>query len=359
MVMALAAVVASLGAGSAEAATAPANAPVLTSAPYAWPATFRWTPGADPANASQGVYRSSGECTQPPAAGGPIMTGLPAAQTDFTAGPVDGIYCYTIRTTDLAGGTATSPGLTVAFDRVAPTATIAVAGANGGASVAGAVRVTGGGTDAVSGVASSVLRVGVVGACPAGPVIGTTWDTTGYANGTYDVCNVVTDNAGHSATARVTVTVSNALQPAAAASAAPGGAVPAVVPRASPVELAPPAAPTRLTLVLGRARSGATTIPLRLRWTNPADPDLARVSVILNPKRAPRDPADGRVVYSGLETAVGFTLRVGQTAHVALFAYDRSGAFSTPARRVVSLAPLVPLRPVDGRVVERAPRRTG
>ncbi len=110
MVMTVALVIASLWSVAAEAATAPSNAPVLTSAPYAWPGTFHWTPGADPTNASQGVYRSSGVCTQPPAQGGPIQTGLPPTQTDFTAGPVDGIYCYTIRTVDLLGGTATSPG---------------------------------------------------------------------------------------------------------------------------------------------------------------------------------------------------------------------------------------------------------
>ena len=80
--------------------------------------------------------------------------------------------------------------------------------------------------------------------------------------------------------------------------------------------------------------------------------------MILNLKRAPRDPADGRVVYTGLKTAAGFTLRIGQKAHVALFAYGRGGAFSAPARRVVSLAPLVPLRPVTGSVVESAPRLT-
>ena len=230
-VMTLGAVIAALCSGSAQAATAPSSAPVLTSAPYVWPATFHWTPGADPTNASQGVYRSSGVCTQPPAQGGPIRTGLPATQTDFTAGPVDGIYCYTIRTTDLLGGTATSPGLSVGVDRVAPTATVAVAGANGSATLAGVVRVTAASADAVSGVASSAVHVGTVGACASGPAIGTMWDTTGYANGTYDVCNVVIDNAGHSATAQVTVTVSNAIQPAAAVSAAPGGAAPVIVPR--------------------------------------------------------------------------------------------------------------------------------
>ena len=358
MVMTAALAMASLWSVAAHAATAPTNAPVLTSAPYVWPGTFHWTPGADPTNASQGVYRSSGVCTQPPAQGGPIQTGLPPTQTDFTAGPVDGIYCYTIRTVDLLGGTATSPGLTVAFDRVAPTATIAIAGADSGATVAGTVRVASSSADAVSGVASSVLHVGVVGACPSGPVIGATWDTSGYADGTYDVCNVVTDNAGRTTTAKMTVTVANATAPAAAAATAPGGAVPIGAPGGAPVEGAALASPSGLKLVLHRAKAGATTIPVTLRWTNPAAPGLTRVSVVLNRKRAPRDPADGALVYSGLKATAGFSLRIGQKAHVALFAFDRAGTVSSPARTVVSLAPLVPLRPVTGSVVKSAPRLT-
>ncbi len=84
--------------------------------------------------------------------------------------------------------------------------------------------------------------------------------------------------------------------------------------------------------MLHRAKAGATTIPVTLRWTNPAAPGLARVSVILNRKRAPRDPADGTVVYSGLKTTAGFSLRVGQKAHVALFAYDRARRVLEPRR---------------------------
>ena len=212
--LALAAAITALSAVSAHAATAPAGPPVLTSARFVRPATFHWTPTSDPANVSQGVYRSSGVCAQPQAMGGPIVTGLPPGQTDFSAGPVDGIYCYHIRTTDLLRGTAEGPGLTVAVDTTAPTASVAIAGRAPGGTVGGTVGVAGTSTDAVSGVASSTLHVGAVGACPQGLVLGATWDTTGYANGVYEVCNVVADAAGHVATARTTVTVSNVVQPA-------------------------------------------------------------------------------------------------------------------------------------------------
>src|SRR3954470_6319142 len=207
--LALAGTITALSPIGARAATAPAIPPVLTSAPFVRPATFHWTPASDPANASQGVYRSSGVCSQPQALGGPIVTGLPAGQTDFSAGPVDGVYCYHIRTTDLLGGTAEGPGLTVAVDTTAPAASVAIAGQAPGGTVGGTVGVVGTSADAVSGVASSTLHVGAVGGCAAGPVIAATWDTTGFANGVYEVCNVVADAAGHVTTARTVVTVSN------------------------------------------------------------------------------------------------------------------------------------------------------
>ena len=47
------------------------------------------------------------------------------------------------------------------------------------------------------------------GRAPAPPAgLGSTWDTTGYANGVFEVCNVVVDAAGHTAIAWTTVTVS-------------------------------------------------------------------------------------------------------------------------------------------------------
>jgi hypothetical protein len=358
-VLALAAAITALAPVGANAATAPASPPVLTSAPFVRPATFHWTPASDPANASQGVYRSSGACSQPQALGGPIVTGLPAGQTDFSAGPVDGIYCYHIRTTDLLGGTAEGPGFTVAVDTTAPTATVAIAGQASGGAVGGTVGVVGTSADAVSGVASSTLHVGAVGGCAAGPVIPATWDTTGFADGVYEVCNVVADAAGHVAIARTVVTVSNAVQAAGVVPLPLGGAAPVVaVTATTPAGVHALAPPTSLDLMIHRSKPGAAAIPLTLRWKNPAIPGLARVSVVLNLRHAPRTPSDGRLVYSGLRPSASLALLPGQKGYLALFAFDRSGAHSSAARRIVSLAPLLPLRPVTGSVVESAPRLT-
>ena len=108
---------------------------------------------------------------------------------------------------------AYSPGLTVVVDTLNPTATVAVTGLPASGIISGTVGIVATAADAVSGVAASVLHVGAVGACPSGPVIGAQWDTTAVGNGPYDVCNVVTDKAGHTATAVATVTVSNGVPP--------------------------------------------------------------------------------------------------------------------------------------------------
>ena len=104
---------------SALAATAPAEAPVLTSAPYAFPLTLHWTPAPDPLNLTQSVYRATGPCATPPAVGGLIITFPGNATTDFTGRPVDGTYCYHIRAADLAT-TADGPGVTVSVDTTDP-----------------------------------------------------------------------------------------------------------------------------------------------------------------------------------------------------------------------------------------------
>jgi hypothetical protein len=185
-------------------------------------------------------------------------------------------------------------------------------------------------------------------------VLTSAWDTTALANGTYEVCNVVTDNAGHSATARLTVTIANLapLGPAAplgstaAKAAAAGAALDQVAPRA----------PTKFKAVLPRAKRRTGIVPVRLRWVNPAAADLDRVVAVLNKLRSPRAPADGRVIYQGRGASALLPLRVGQRAHVALFAFDHSGNVSPAARLPVTLASMVPLRPVTGSVLRVAPR---
>ena len=360
----LVAVVAALAAavpGSALAATAPASAPVLTSVPYAFPLTLHWTPGNDLLNTSQSVYRSDGTCTTPVQQGGPITTFPGNTTTDFTGRPVDGTYCYYIKVADPLT-TADSPGVTVSVDTTAPTATVTVGGQAPGGVVNGTVAVTGTGSDAVAGVASSVLHAGAVGACAGGPVLGATWDTTSLANGAYDVCNVVTDNAGHVTTASTTVTVANPVPlgspGATAAAAAAGGATQSTPTGASTADRLAPRAPRKLSVRLARARAGAKRVPLMLHWVKPTADDLDRIVVVLNLRRAPVGPADGRRVYRGLGSSASLELGVGQTGYLALFAYDHGGNVSPPARRVVSLAPLVPLRPLTGTVVTSAPRLT-
>ena len=138
----------------ALAATAPAAAPVLTSATYAFPLTLHWTPAEDPLNVSQSVYRASGACTSPPAQGGLITTFQGNSTTDFTGRPVDGTYCYHIRVADLLT-TADGPGVTVSVDTTNPSATVGVSGQSPAGVVSGSVGVSGTSADAVSGVSSS------------------------------------------------------------------------------------------------------------------------------------------------------------------------------------------------------------
>ena len=119
-----------------------------------------------------------------------------------------------------------------------------------------------------------------------------------------------------------------------------------------------PGAPTKLSLVLPRSKIPAAKVRVTLRWVKPVAADLARVVVVLNRKRAPRGPGDGSKAYNGLGASVALTLPVDQTVYVALFAFDRSGNVSPPARKKISLAPLIPLRPLTGSVVSQPPLLT-
>ena len=347
----LVAAIAAVWPAAAFALTAPAAAPQLVSAPYATPVLLHWTPGNDNDNSSQSVFRSAGPCTTPLAPGGLITTFRGNNDTDFTGHPVDGTYCYYIKVADDDGDTRNSPGVTVSVDTTAPVATIAVPDAQAGGIVSHLVGVLGTSSDAVSGVASSTLHVGAVGACPAGPVIAPIWDTTTVANGVYDVCNVVTDNAGHTAVATATVTVANG----APLSAQPTAGAPPLFTHGDPLALAPPA---KLRVVIPRAKTGATALPVRLHWKNPATSLFDHVIVVLNMAHAPRDPGDGHVIYTGPGTSARVALRIGLTGYFALYSIDHSGTISSAARRNVSLAGLIPMRPLTGSVVHKAPQLT-
>ena len=342
-IVAVTAVIFAAWPASALAVSAPAGAPQIASTPYALPVTLHWAPAPDVLNVSQTVFLAPGACPAPLDGAAPVAT-LDNAASTFTVGSLsDGAYCFSIWATDLTGATAPSPGTTVVIDTANPTAALLVAGRASG-SVSGVVSLTPTSADATSGVASSIVHVGGVGACAAGAALGPVWDTTAYGNGVYDVCNVVTDNAGHVAIATVTMTVANARVPASLA------------PVSRPLDTRAPRRPKWRTLVAPRAKRGTKLVPFTLRWSRPAASDLDRVVVVLNLKHAPRSPRDGRVVNRGMKTSVAFKLRPRAKAHVALYAYDHSGNVSRAARRIVKLASLIPTRPLSGSVVRKAPR---
>ena len=121
---------------------------------------------------------------------------------------------------------------------------------------------------------------------------------------------------------------------------------------------AAPRRPTKVAFSLPRTKAVTGTVSVRLRWVKPKASDLARIVVVLNRERPPRTPADGKIVYKGLGTSTSLRLTIGDTGYVALYAYSRGGNYSLPARKVVSLAPLIPLRPTTGSSVRTAPRLT-
>jgi hypothetical protein len=207
-----------------------------------------------------------------------------------------------------------------------------VSGVSATGAVSGVVAVSGTAADTGAGVASSVLHVGGAGACTAGPVVGAQWDTTKSPNGLYDVCNVVTDGAGHVAVAVTTVTVANG----------------------PPPPLPAPQPPNILSLTRARSKAAGANITFTLRWAKP--PALASVLVVLNLSHVPKRPADGIKVYRGLASSTTITLRRGQVAYLALYSYAKGGSVSAAAVTKVSLASLIPLRPLTGSVLREVPK---
>lgn len=195
--------IAAIAAVLVPAAAAHAATPALTSNPFASPVTLSWTPSG---LVNEQLFRANGACPQSggtaiASSGGPLSP--PSAASD---NPGDGVFCYYVQDDPPLGASGT--GLTVTVDTADPTATVAVAPFTAPNFIRGDVTVTGTSGDAGSGVASSVLHTGAVGGCPAGPVTGA-WTTTASADGSYDICNVVTDNAGRTTTATATVVVDN------------------------------------------------------------------------------------------------------------------------------------------------------
>ena len=243
--------------------------------------------------------------------------------------------------------------MAIAIDTAPPTATVDVAGQVGG-TVSGTVSVTAGNVPGLSGLYSSVLHAGGVGGCITNPVIGAKWDTTKVPNGVYEVCNVVTNGVGNVGIATTTVTVANVFSPASGGGSGVASLTGTFSGPAAPDTRAP-RAPSKLSVVIPRSKVVTPKVQVTLRWVNPTAADLARVVVVLNLKHAPKNPSDGTKLYTGLATSINLVMRPGQTAYAALFAYDQSANVSPPARRVVTLAPLIPLRPLTGSVLNTPP----
>ena len=258
--------------GSASAATAP-SALQLASAPYTSPAVLQWTPGASDVlnpNVSQTVYRAPGACTNPLARGSRCRVYQDNTTSQHIAKPGDGRFCFSITRDRPAWRNGQQPW-PHGDDRHDP------ADCHGrrlelaaGGIVKGTVDVSSTSADATSGVASSVLHLGAVGSCAAGSVLHAHWNTTRVADGTYDVCNVVKDRAGLTATATLTVTVANAVP---APAPAPAPVVPATPPPAPPVVA--PAAPASVDKSAPRRPDEARSHPPAREERRRADPTHA------------------------------------------------------------------------------------
>jgi hypothetical protein len=175
-------------------------------------------------------------------------------------------------------------------------------------------------------------------------------------DGTYCYWIAVTDGSALAVSHGLTVVVATG---AVAVVAKGSPAVPAAVTPSSgavAVDKVPPPSPGTISFSLARRRAGR--IPVTVRWTNPAVADLDHVELLINRNRAPRSRLDGHLAYRGLAHAFVLNLRAGETTRVALYAVDHSGNVSAAARTVVSLAALVPMRPMSGGSVHAAPLLT-
>jgi hypothetical protein len=127
----------------------------------------------------------------------------PASLTGLT----DGAHTFDVRATDLAGNTdATPDSVSWTIDATAPSVTLA----NPGSPVRGTVTLNPSADDGSgSGVASLVVQRSPAGA-GTWTTIGSSWNTTTAADGSYDLRARATDNAGNVASSPVrTVTVDN------------------------------------------------------------------------------------------------------------------------------------------------------
>ncbi len=262
-------------------------------------------------------------------------TGAATAYSDATA--TEGVHDYAV----LARSASAQPGVLsasfkVILDKTAPVsggAPNAQVGATGGVQLAWPAA-----SDALSGIAGYVVRRAAGGVPPAA------------ADGGIGVCAPTATSCADSATASGTWSYGVFARDGAGNIALIGTVANVVI-----VDKTAPLSPTKLSLVKPKAKKTGANITFTLRWVKPTAPDLERVVVVLNLKRAPTAPADGKTIYKGLGTSAKVHLHAGQTGYLALYAYDHSGNVSLkPARTVVRLASLIPLRPLNGSVVRKA-----
>jgi hypothetical protein len=172
-------------------------------------------------------------------------------------------------------------------------------------------------------------------------------------DGTYCYSIAVRDDSTTAVSPGLTVVVSTrvvAAVPTASASPSPG---PIAASSPAAQDTVAPAAPGKISFSF--ARGAAARVRVTLRWANPDAADLDRVELVLNRKHPPRTHSDGHVVYRGLAHSFALTLGAGETAHLALYAIDRSGNISAASRTRVSPAALPAMRPLNGSSVHAAP----
>ena len=258
---------------------------------------------------------------------------LTAAATYTDATATEGTHAYAVLARDAAGTSGVlSASFKVIYDVTPPTS-----GGSPSASIlaAGVSLAWPAATDALSGVAGYRVR-----------------RTTGATPST-------AADAGTSVCAPASTSCVDAAPPTGlsaysffAVDAAGNVALVGTVGNVNIIDRTPPLAPTKLKAIRAKAKAPFTSIVVTLRWIKPTASDLARVAVVLNLKRPPKAPKDGKVVYKGLRTFTKVRLRAGQNGYFAIYAYDQSNNVSLkPARIVVKLASLIPLRPLNGSLI--------
>ena len=250
---------------------------------------------------------------------GLLVASTVGAGTTFTdATAPEGTHDYAVLARDAGAHPGVlSSSFKVVFDKTAPT--------SGGAVTA---QVLAGGqvnlawpaaADALSGVAGYIVRRASGGAPPAA-VDGGSAVCTPTAPGCSDAAGTGTWSYG-----------------VFARDAAGNVALVGTVSNVAVVDKTAPLAPTKLTVTRAKSKtktkSGSVTFPLH--WVKPTAADLDRIVVVLNLKRAPVGPADGKTVYHGLGSSAKVKLRPGQNGYVAVYAFDHSGNYSPkPLRKL-------------------------